>query len=251
MATTPWRGAVGRFASACVDVVASCGCVVCGGTVAAGPGRALCGACEPIVDPGRERCRRCGATLGPRLPAVDECPHCVNDRLSFQTAYALGNYDGRLREAVVRAKTRGGPPVAGHLARLLVGRYGDALRGESAACVTAVPRHWTRRLATDHDAADVIARVVAGGIGVAYRPGLLVQYRRSGKQAGTTRTARKAALGEHFRVGRRAAGLDGATVILCDDVLTTGTTASRCAKVLRDAGVGRVVVVVLARSTGP
>jgi predicted amidophosphoribosyltransferase len=94
--------------------------------------------------------------------------------------------------------------------------------------------------------ACALARVLAGALGVPCRPYGLRRVRKTAFQAGSV-TQRRANVRGAFQA-RRTVPLHGQTVLLVDDVLTTGSTAHEAARALRRGGAARVVVAVLARA---
>ena len=78
---------------------------------------------------------------------------------------------------------------------------------------------------------------------------LLLKIKKTEKQARLPMTKRKTNLRGAFGIGGGAT-LGGATVLLVDDILTTGSTAHECAKVLKQAGAAKVYVAVFARVAG-
>ena len=111
-----------------------------------------------------------------------------------------------------------------------------------------VPQHWSRRLfGQGHHAAETIAATLARLLKADHVPSILKKIRRTPDQATLPATRRRTNLRGAFRT-RAAVGLTGATVLLVDDILTTGSTANESAKALLAGGAGRVVVAVVARS---
>ena len=119
--------------------------------------------------------------------------------------------------------------------------------GERYDLVVPVPLHPARLRRRGFNQAAILARAAARNLG-RFAPGVL---RRSGVAASQTALGRRARLRNvrgAFDVNRRAV-LGGRSVLLVDDVLTTGATARECARVLLDAGAQLVDVLSLARAT--
>ena len=89
-------------------------------------------------------------------------------------------------------------------------------------------------------------RELADGLKVAFVPHLLRRVRWTTQQVQPTRAARRENMKGAFRV-RSGARIAGKTILLTDDVMTTGSTLGEAARALRDAGAARVAVAVLAR----
>jgi ComF family protein len=133
----------------------------------------------------------------------------------------------------------------------LVGRIFAEVRGESLKAVevdlvTPVPLHWWRKWTRGYNQSEAVARELASALNVTFLPRLLRRIRWTPQQVQPTREARRENVKGAFRVCK-GARLTGKTVLLVDDVMTTGSTLSEAAKVLRNAGADRVIVAVLAR----
>jgi ComF family protein len=121
------------------------------------------------------------------------------------------------------------------------------LRALAAEVVIPVPLHWRRRLARGYNQSEVLARALAGALGLPCRPVWLRRVRPTPQQTRQTPAGRRTNVRGAFRC-RPWARLRGRTVLLVDDVLTTGSTCDEAARALRAAGAVRVVVAVLAHS---
>jgi ComF family protein len=119
------------------------------------------------------------------------------------------------------------------------------LRAENAQVVVPVPLHWRRHWQRGGNQAEHLARALASALQLPCATRWLRRVRSTPKQTGLSRTARRANVRGAFRAAPTPAWR-GATVLLVDDVLTTGSTASESARALREAGAARVVVAVLA-----
>ncbi len=156
----------------------------------------------------------------------------------------LGIYEGPLGRIVRALKYRG---VTG-LAPWLGDRLGaEVLRvGWRPTVVCAVPLHRSRRRRRGFNQAELIARQAARRLAVPYRP-LLRRTRATPQQARMHRAAR---LG-NVRGAFASVPAEEASVLLIDDVWTTGATASACRAALLAAGAGRVRIAVVAVAHGP
>jgi ComF family protein len=205
--------------------------------------------CDNLVQKIEHACVRCAAPVGPFLDTRNGCFHCKKERFAFESVIRLGVYDGELRTGCLRAKFAGGEPVSAALAGLLIEQESERLQRAAANVIVAVPHHWTQRFWRTHNPAAVLAHTLARRLKVPYDGHILAKSRRTPPQTGLSATERRKNLRGAFRVWGREA-LAGRTVLLVDDVLTTGTTANEASKALRDAGAERIVVAVIARGLG-
>jgi ComF family protein len=171
---------------------------------------------------------------------VSSCVDCPPPVISASRAPFL--YDGPMGRAIRGMKFSGWHAVGSHLAGAMAEVAVDLLPAE---VVTWVPLSRRRLARRGFDQAEVLARAVAGHLGAPARA-LLVRARDTQAQARMTGPQRRRALRDAFAVRGRA----GRRVLLIDDVLTTGATASACALALRRAGATRVTLLTAARSLG-
>jgi len=111
-------------------------------------------------------------------------------------------------------------------------------------CVVPVPLHAARLRRRGFNPATLLARQVARAAGAPIAHGALARTRDTPSQTGLGRAARRANVRGAFRARR----LDGASVWLVDDVVTTGATLEECARVLRAAGARKVAALCAART---
>jgi ComF family protein len=194
-------------------------------------------------------CPRCAATVGPHVPLEDGCVHCRGVHFHFERAIRLGLYDGLLRDGILRLKHATGEGLADVLGALWASHAEGQLRSLGAGVIVPVPLHWLRRWRRGYNQSAALAHALAERLGLPCHPAWLRRTRATPRQTRQAPSDRPANVRGAF-ASRRSAGLTGKTVLLVDDVLTTGSTCSEAARALREAGAGRVVVAVLARSHG-
>jgi ComF family protein len=185
-------------------------------------------------------------TVGPHTDVSKGCSVCRGESLGFESAIRLGAYDGKLREAVLRIKASNGEGLAEMLGRLFLDKYSTKLKAAGIDVVAPIPLHWRRRWMRGYNQAAAIGSEMAMGLGVKFAPGLIKRIRHTPQQIQPSAAARKENVRGAFEVHRRASFGTG-TVLLVDDVLTTGSTAGEAARILRAAGARCVMLAVLAR----
>ena len=210
----------------------------------------FCKGCQRDIQPDDlDACRRCGAPVGPYLDVHSGCGHCRDERFAFDSVIRFGVYEGLLQRACLMMKQRNGVSLAYGLVNRLWAMREEELRNVSAAVVTAVPRHWTGVFQRKHHAAETLGKALAKRLSLPFRDDPLRKVRRTPRQLSLMPTKRRTNLRGAFSA-ELSDDLQGTTLLLVDDVLTTGSTANEASKALRKAGAARVVVAIIARGLG-
>ena len=191
-------------------------------------------------------CDRCGDPLRTwRVQSSSShCPRCRRRRSSVDRARSIGAYDGALRAIVHALKYDGRRSLSRRLGALMLERGADILAG--AAFVVPVPLHRSRcRQRGFNQAADL-----AGALG------LPVCHALKRARPTLAQTSLPAARRHHnvrgaFAPTRPGQSLRGSTVVLVDDVCTTGATLDACARALKAVGVAEVRAITVARVVAP
>ena len=249
-------GAASLRALACglLDLIYPPRCLVCERYDAP----SLCETCSaaftPVPDP---LCLTCGRPVEPEQ--TGPCRTCESHRTStggdwaFDAARSAGIFEGSLRLALHRLKYSGGEslglPLGAYLANRVAGY--ELFPSEQVGAidsVLAVPMHPLREHSRGFNQAALLAAPVAEILGVPLLPPKAVQRtRRRPAQVGLSQKARRRNLKDAFVVPHGEVGrVNGRSILIIDDVFTTGATVDACAFALRDAGAARILVATLA-----
>lgn len=170
------------------------------------------------------------------------CAACRSGLRGFDNAVCFGFYDGSLRRLIHLFKYAGMKPLAGTLA----GYLERALSiDERFDIVVAVPLHWRKKWARGFNQAELLGRYIARHRGIPL-VNALRRKRSTGVQAGLAVAGRRRNVAGAF-TARPSADVKGKRILLIDDVMTTGATASACASALKRAGAASVSLATLAR----
>lgn len=214
---------------------------------------AFCPPCRAeLLEAAGPACPRCAMPVGPHALLAKGCSECRGRALGFDAAVALGPYQGPIRSLCLRLKHERDAWLARWVAALVAEARRPDLQAELAArpWVVPVPLHWRKRLARGYNQAEALAQ----GLGRSWQLPVRSPLRRAVQTEALAlmgRTERAKIMKDAFTVRRRfQSSLAGRTILLVDDILTSGATAGAASRALKRAGASRVVVVVVGRAEG-
>jgi len=217
-------------------------CVLC----ATEAGDPVCAGCAADFLPTDvHRCRCCAQRLGPATG--DLCGRCLRDPPAFDATQALADYAAPIDGLIVALKFGHRLDVARALGRLL-GRM-IAAHTPADAVLMAVPLAFERQQERGFNQALEIGSTAARSCARPLLAHALLRTRHCPAQEGLTLDERRRNVRGAFALAQTAEPqIAGRTVIVIDDVMTSGSTLGEVARVLRRAGAAQVINAVVART---
>ncbi len=219
-------------------------CEICGRALNVGPASGVCPSCASkirwIPAP---HCSGCGRT---RLGQSPRCSACHEETYGFDRAFACAAYEGVMRDLlhVYKFKYRKHLKIFfTDLARQFILAH---LSDDRFDAVLPVPSGVDRRLERGFNPPELISREIAATLNIPHPASHFVRTRSESAQALLAKTGRKQNVKGVFFV-KQTGFFNSKRLLLIDDILTTGQTASECSKILKEAGASSVTVLALAR----
>ncbi len=230
--TGTWRGVL--------DVLYPPKCLVCGAF-----GReSVCPICRAAFRPvPAPVCNRCGETK-----LSNRCKQCDSGvPRHLAQVRSAGQFEGTLRDAILKLKYHDRPLIAPILGSFLAGFLKEKPFGEIIFdLVVPVPLDRARLRERGFNQSELIARFIAKKLQIPLDPTAISRTRRTRAQVDLNAEQRKQNVKGAFVVNSPAS-VSGKTVLLVDDVATTTHTGDECARVINDAGARAVFLATVAR----
>jgi len=222
-------------------VCSGCGCL------SDRAGRHLCWSCFSRIELlHSELCELCGNPLTGRADRTFVCGYCRKRRPAFDRARSAARFSGVVRDMLHEFKYRDALWLAGDLVDLLQGALTAQFDYRSVDAVVPVPLFSTRFRERTYNQSYVLARELARRIGRRVDGRSLKRMRHTDTQTHYNAAQRKNNIAGAFSVVRPE-WIRGRTLLVVDDVMTTGATLSECARELKRAGALQVLAVSVAR----
>ncbi len=240
-----WGALIRSCCGTALDLLFPRGCGACEGPVEE-PGSHLCNECmlaiQPVVDP---FCVRCGDPIDGVAGKSFECSLCARLEPAFDLARSAVRYRGPVKPLMQQFKYRDGTHLAGELTRLLAACVETHYDPGQVDLTAFVPLFHRRERERSYNQ----SRLLAEGLGRRYGKPVLrgvARIRDTGTQTRLHMAERAENVKGAFRV-TESAWVEGKTILLVDDVMTTGATLRETSRALKQAGAWRVLVATVAR----
>jgi len=187
-------------------------------------------------------CQCCGLPFEYDVPDTALCLDCFKRPPPFKAARTVFPYDDFSRDLILAFKHGDRTDLAPALAGWMVRAAFELI--EHSDVIVPVPLHWRRLAKRRFNQAALLGMEIAKTQDIKCDPMILKRIRHTVPQGFLARMARQKNLQGAFEVQK---DISGKSVLLIDDVLTTGATIMNCSKILLKAGASEVRVVTIAR----
>ena len=222
-------------------------CFACGKDLPSERDIPLCAACEQgLTLPGPLICQRCGVVL---KSGGAHCFHCRGSKAATYKCKIIRsacNFNEFSRGLVYALKYEGADYAARYMGEVMAHRFGMLPELAGVNLVIPVPLFNRREVKRGYNQSERLARAFCAKTKLPLTTTALVRVRDTGSQTKLGRSARVTNMQDAFAVTDSPA-VQGKTVLLIDDVATTGSTLEACAVALRRGGAKRVLAYTFAR----
>ena len=193
-------------------------------------------------------CPTCGNPYSTDGPTPHLCGDCLGGVHLFDRARATGFYRGILRETIHRFKYGGQTFLARPLARIVAACGKELTKLHNVDLIVPVPLHAKRLRQRGFNQASLLARHLGSALKISVDYASLKRSRWTEPQTGLSRRQRALNVKGAFELSRPKK-IEAKSILLVDDVFTTGETVNQCVRALKkDGGAKEVVVLTVART---
>lgn len=205
-------------------------------------GKKICGDCRKKLKFISEvHCMKCGKPL---LHEEDEyCKDCSKRKHEFVQGKSLYEYSGAAA-SIHRLKYGKRREYAEFYGEELAKRFGETIRRWGAEALVPVPIHKKRKRERGYNQAELLAECLGKCLNIPVKSKLIVRSKETVPQKELNAAQSQNNLKRAFKIGENDVKLS--TIIVVDDIYTTGSTVDEMARVLKQAGVKQVYVLTLA-----
>lgn len=206
-----------------------------------------CGFCGREISAGKWVCAECAERV--ELVRCDgSIPEKYNDA-AFDRLFYAGIYADITRDGMLRLKKGKGHNAANYLSLALVRNISASDMDGRIDCITYIPVSPKKRRRNGFDHAEVMAQIISGIMDIPIEDKLILRknVRKSQHSQRTFAKRRKHAKAVYIPP-KEPKSLDGKIILLCDDILTSGATLSRCSDILKAQGAVMVCAAALVRA---
>lgn len=203
----------------------------------------LCSSCMEMLPYITERlCLRCGRPMPP-VETGALCSMCRKGAVHFDSGCVVFHFTGIIQNVIYRLKYGGERDMALIIGKLMAERLEDT--GWDIDMMIPVPLHVSRYKERGFNQSFLLASVMGRELEINVSQNILIRKRDTGSQTQLTGSYRVHNVKDAFSV-KDCASLKGSSVLVVDDIMTTGATLNECSRELKKYGAGKVFCIAAA-----
>lgn len=179
---------------------------------------------------------------------TEYCEDCLAHRHAFEYGAALLNYDETAGKIMAQIKYQNRREYLDFFGKALSSGHEKKIRRMGVDALVPVPIHRRRRRTRGFNQAEILADIMGGYLEIPVYPDILVRDKKTRPQKELSAQERLKNLSKAFRIQNLPENIR--SVLLVDDIYTTGSTIETCARTLKAAGVEHIYFVVICMTGG-
>ncbi|MGN0594996.1 MAG: ComF family protein [Hominimerdicola sp.] len=209
-----------------------------------------CPVCHKVIKWNELICHKCEESL-PFID-IDLCEKCGKDvcldhvLLNFDCVYTVIRYEGSGRDGVINLKSKNGLNFAEYFAEKLYEVLLDREVADKIDVITAVPMFKRKKQERGYNQAEILADFLSERLNKPTDYRLLKRHDTEFAQHELSQSQREEFAEKSYYINEKHKDINGKTILLCDDVYTTGATMNKCSALLKEMGAKKVICVAIA-----
>lgn len=209
-------------------------------------GRKICGECQgKIKYVSENHCLKCGKPLGEK--EREYCQDCEKKKHGFCQGKSLFEYKSAAA-SIYRFKYGNRREYAEFYGEEMEGQWKEILREWKPQAIVPVPIHKSRKRVRGYNQAEVLAKELGRRFDIPVETNLVIRCKKTVPQKELSGQQRQNNLKRAFKIKQNDVKLS--TIIIMDDIYTTGSTVDAMSEVLRESGIDKIYVLTLAIGSG-
>ncbi|MDD2494532.1 MAG: ComF family protein [Tissierellia bacterium] len=175
------------------------------------------------------------------------CPDCISFEKFFEESRSPFLYEGIIKKGIYNLKYYNKPYYLRYFGNALL-QYMNDNDYNNFDYIIPVPLHPLKLKSRGYNQSELIAKYIAKKLNITFIDGIS-RIKQTGKQSTKSKEDRRRSLENAFKIkkSKKYHILKNSTILLVDDIYTTGSTANECSKALLDYGISKVYVITIAR----
>ncbi|MGD9568197.1 MAG: ComF family protein [Sedimentibacter sp.] len=205
----------------------------------------ICPHCEKLlkkIEP--PMCSKCSKPIN-YSSSTNLCQECSSEERHFEMSKSLYAYEGLIKKSIYSYKYYNKPYFYKLFGRLLVS-FMLSTNYTNFDCIVSVPLHSSKMRKRGYNQSELLAKYISKKLDIPYVDALK-RTKKTLKQSEQSRLERRKNLKDAFAIKKTAQKIINSSVLLVDDIYTTGSTVDECSKVLMNYGASKVYVITIAR----
>lgn len=229
-------------------------CICCGNLIDNSRPYALCDQClESLHWANGRTCYKCGKVLADTeqrllLDEIREreeiCDDCKQNKHFFEKGFICLQYSAKEKEMIHKYKFNGCAYMGEKLGKIMLDRI--LLEDLQVNMVIPVPMHPKNQMKRGYNQSELMAKVVAKGLGVVYNNQVLIRKSYKAPMNKLNAKQREDNVKASYGIAEEKIKLNNQSILVIDDIYTTGSTVDECSRILIQAGAKKVYVLALA-----
>lgn len=189
-------------------------------------------------------CSKCSKPINYRS-SIDLCSECCDTKRYFTMSKSPYAYEGIIQKAIHRYKYHNKPYFYKFFGSLII-NFMEEINYTNFDLIVSVPLHPSKMRKRGYNQSELIAKYLASKLSIPYAD-VLKRTKKTSPQSGQSKSQRRRNIKDAFEIKSPAEKVINSSILLVDDIYTTGSTVDECSKVLVNYGAANVYVITIAR----